>query len=83
MDDFKSKFRNFQDVVVPNFLANGERQDITTKVIENGDVMRHQGKCLLRMCGVEILLEEDKLVDAQEFWDAKRAEQAKKLGEDK
>lgn len=81
MDDFKSKFKNFQDVVVVNFMANGERQDITTKVIENGDTLRHQGKCLLRMCGIEILLSEDKLVDAQEYWDNKRAEDAKKQGD--
>lgn len=64
-------------------MANGTRQDINALVLENGEFMRHEGQCLLSMCGTQVMLPEDKLVDAQVYWDAKRAEEAKKLGEGK
>lgn len=74
MIEFKSKFKNFQDVVIPGFLVNGERMDIGAKVLENGDFIRHLGQCLVSVNSVLFTIDENKLVDAEEFWQTKRME---------
>ncbi len=70
----KPKFGNFQEVVIPGFMVNGNRMDIGGLIISN-DFRVNRGKYKVRIDGVLFLLSEEKLVDATEFWQNKRKEQ--------
>ena len=59
------KFKNYQKVVVPNFLINGNRMD-TWGIVEGYDP--RSSKYLVTINSVIVYLEESKLVDFEEFW---------------
>lgn len=67
------KFKNYQEVVIPNFLVNGDRMDIGGLIIDN-DFRVNRGKYKVRINEVIFFLPEEKLVDATEFWRQKRKE---------
>ncbi len=67
-----SKFKNFQDVVIPNFLMNGTRMHVGGKVIEDCDHLKHRGKYLVQINTILFLLDENRLEDATEFWQNER-----------
>ena len=71
------KFRPHQKVVVRNFLINDNRMDI------GADVQRYlfspeskTWKVEVRINSVMVLLDEDRLVDYEEYWDELRKKES-------
>ena len=66
------KFKKDQEVVVPQFLCNGNRLDVTAtvnKYIYNKDTKTWDVEVVLHTC--HVVLKEDRLVDSTEFWKEK------------
>lgn len=69
------KFRPHQRIIVPNFLINGVRMDIGAEVIR----YTPSAKVEVRINSVLVVLNEDRLIDYEEYW----SELRKKESEDK
>jgi len=67
-----SKFKVGQEVVSLGITLNGDKIDINSIVVEDSDSLKHPGKYLILIHGHIFKLDENKLVDAVEYWHTKR-----------
>jgi hypothetical protein len=66
-------FRPDQEIIVLNFLVDGERRDIGARYEGEGRGANKHNH-VVRVMGTRVHVPLTKIVDAQEYWDAKRRE---------